>query len=89
MAKAKIEAIRITESKLNELETKITMLQAYKDVRMQIVDSMQWQSMERNEPDNEHEEYYFTEPAIDDTWKRPKYEMYLKVIEILDKEFIK
>lgn len=74
---------------IKNAENRVTELSEYKSFREHVVERMQWESMRTQQPDEEHEDTWFSEPTEDDIYYYGRYKMYQKVLEILDKEFLK
>lgn len=77
------------EEKLEKLEKQVYELNEYKEFRNWVIEKMQWNAMDVHEPDDDHEERWFTEPIDEDTYFKPKYDFYQKILTCLDKEFLK
>ena len=77
------------EEKLKELETKKRTLEAVHDVYLDIQERMQWTAMDCHEPDDKHEEYWYTKPEPEDEYdgynmaRLAKYEIYQEVLDHL------
>ena len=72
------------EEKYNELHEKAERVNNLGHIYSKVEESMKWDCMKYNEPDEEHEEYWFTEPDKDD-YRYSQYQAYQEVLEAIEK----
>ena len=76
--------------KAEELRRKAARADYLAQIYDEVLDRQKWNSMECHEPDEEHDEHWFTpyEPEDDDSYAavmRQKYEAYCEVLDAIEK----
>lgn len=74
----------VINKRIEQLNQEAYMLEAYKEIRDRIIQDMQWNSMQCNSADEEHEDTWFSVPSPDDDYKYPKYLAYQEMLKRCD-----
>ena len=77
----------IIQKKIDDMELKVKVLREYEDIRNKILEKMKWEYMDYHDPDDEHEENYFSQPA-EDSYIYPRYIALNTLLSMLDKAVI-
>jgi hypothetical protein len=72
------------EEKYNELHEKAERVNNLGHIYEKVKESMKWDCMQYHEPDDEHEESWFTEPD-EDHYQYSQYQVYQEVLEAIEK----